>query len=252
MGEDFMSDEIELFGTKVDLSKITDDSPEYRVKKKLLANVIFEIRHLPHFDMVYGKSKIINSFQGDYPNLLFYQGNNQLEDGIQMVRKDIESGLFWPRCQMLSFETKEYKSFDEFTGWITADYKKYHELFPIPDIHRVGLRYINRFPVDRLEDIPQKIQEFNLDLKFGNGNASLNLTSLVFTHIMAPGVAVTTRLGVTEAGTNKFLEWDNDIYVEGRWPARYATKFIPMLHSIATKMFLDLLTEKMKCEYIER
>lgn len=240
---------VDLFGSRIDLSAYKDASPPYKVKKKVLRSVVFEVRHLPHFEMASGKAKIIREFQGNYPSLLFYQGNNQLEDGIRMEKSPSGTGLFWPQCQLVSFETASYESFSKFSAWVKDDFSKYDSVFPIPNISRVGLRYVNNFKINKIEDVTNELKRFSLDFRIGDEKPKL--AALMFTHIMPPGVAVTTRLGVKTQGDDIFLEWDNDVYAEGLWPASYAVLFLPLLHSAATDMFLGLLSEEMKNEYIE-
>ena len=237
---------IKLVENDFNLSQFQDDSPEYKVKEKFLEQAIFEIRHAPLLEMVENKSKILKAFQSILPNTRFPQFANQLEDGVQLRSPDGKR-IFWPRCQLLSVEETDYASFKNFKSTCLKYCQLYQSLFPLPTTLRTSLRYINKIPVAALPEEPQKA--LSIDLKFG-GKAP-EFVELLVKHIVPPGVFVRTALsGTINQEGKQFVVWDNDISIESELSFETALMTIDLLHSVATKMFFAMLSEKMKERFL--
>lgn len=237
---------IVINGKEIDLAGFVDDSPAYKVKEKLLENVVFELAHEPHFKAFSNKHAIIEAFRNELPLINYYHGSDLMMDHIRF--SDAKKNIFFvPHVGKIVAECHDYRSFDEFRSRVDPIFARLNNLFALPQIFKASLRYINRIALraDEVEDI---FEYFTLEMFFKG--KQIGLLSTEFLHSAPCGALVKSRFGPAFNNGKIELIWDNEIFIHQVMTFEQGLLLLPYFHSTATKLFLEFLSDKGKERFI--
>lgn len=237
---------ININGKEIDLASFEDDSPEYRVKKRLLENVIFEIGHEPNFKAFSQKHEFIEEFRQVMPEINYHRGPDPLEDYVHFFAPSSGIG-FNPSLTRTFVECRSYQTFDKFSKDAEAIFNLFNKAYGLPKIVRAGLRYINKIQLSS-DEVTKIFDYFTLKMFFGK--KEIGLLSTEFLHSSPGGALVRSRFGPAFNGHKIELIWDNDVFVQQPMTYDQAIMLLPYLHSTSTKLFLEFLSEKGKAKYV--
>jgi len=231
---------ININGNNINLSEFNDDSPAYKVRERLLQTVVFEIQHEPHLEAMSKKHEIVKLFSDRNPQINYSQVGNSLEDGLVF---NCGSWAFVTYSQKTSIECNEYKSFADFYKEALSFLKKYHQAVNLPQIFRIGLRYVNKIAIGQ-SDLFSPSGMFTLNLKFLDDQ--IKFFSLDFTHVVENNLLARSIFMPQITNNKADLFWDNDIFLPMQVEFDAAIGLLPVMHQAATNLFLRFLTDQAK------
>jgi uncharacterized protein (TIGR04255 family) len=237
---------IVINGKEIDLASFVDDSPAYKVKEKLLENVVFEVAHEPNFKAFVQKHEFIEEFRHVMPIISYYRGPDMLEDNVHFYSPDSGIG-FNPGLTKTFVECRSYKNFDKYRENVEIIFNLFQKAYWLPQITRASLRYVNKIRLAS-DDVPKIFDYFTLEMHFDK--KQIGFLSTEFLHTAPGGALVRSRFGPAFNGREIELIWDNDVFIQQPISYDQAIALLPYLHSISTKLFLEFLSEKGKEKYI--
>ncbi|MHA2295305.1 MAG: TIGR04255 family protein [Candidatus Hodarchaeales archaeon] len=135
----------------------TDKYLDRSFKNPFLSSVAFEIRFPSLVSILTEFSKFQELFTEDYPNYSEEFPMNFPEQAIApssnfrriVLLDQNETNVIKVSLNTLSFISKDYEKFEYFKNKVTDIVDKFIEVYSIKKATRFGLRYVNRYPINK-------------------------------------------------------------------------------------------------------